>query len=836
MGKKILIVESPAKARTISRMLGSDYKIMASMGHVRDLPERSFGVDVQHDFAPIYTDNPRSKKVVADLRNAVKKAQEVYLAPDPDREGEAIAWHLSEVLKDDFKHDFKRVSFHEITRSAIEKALENSSAINMDLVDAQQARRVLDRIVGYQVSPLLWSRIVRGISAGRVQSVALRLVVERERAIQSFVPQEYWNISADFLAGSGAEFTAKLNKINENDCDIKNENQMKQIVDELNGKAGFSVSSINATHRQRSPQPPFTTSTMQQLANSQLHFSASATMRYAQQLYEGVDLGKGDAVGLITYMRTDSVNIAKEAQNSAIEYIKETFGAEYAPKTPNHYRSKGLAQEAHEAIRPTDVRRTPESLAGVLDSAQHKLYTLIWKRFVASQMAPAKLKQLAVDVTKTGAKGNRYTFRANAQVTLFPGFLAVFPDNKKEEAQEQMRLLSSLKENELCTAEKITPEQKFTEPPPRYTEASLIKELEENGIGRPSTYATILKTIQARNYVVREKSSLYPSELGFQVNDFLVAALPELFQVDFTRQMEEQLDRIEDGKVKWTNMLHTFYDQFTPWLEKAKAAGAVNADKSEMLLDLFKNIKWHEPVKVGRRTYDDKKFHDSIAQKYAGNHRLSPKQFASLVELGAKYADQIPNLDAVAEQIGATEELKAAKEKLAALQERLDEEKNIKLAGESPLLKVFQAFNDVKWEEPSGRRGRTFDDKKFFQSLNSQVESGRVLSDKQIDVLKKLAIKYRDSISDFNMVASELKIEEQPENNSANPGNQAEVEQLLAKLANVKEWAEPVKQGRRVYDDQAFYHSLSDQYNNGKTLSDKQIAALKKLADKYEAK
>ena len=836
MGKKILIVESPAKARTISRMLGSDYKIMASMGHVRDLPERSFGVDVQHDFAPIYTDNPRSKKVVADLRNAVKKAQEVYLAPDPDREGEAIAWHLSEVLKDDFKHDFKRVSFHEITRSAIEKALENSSAINMDLVDAQQARRVLDRIVGYQVSPLLWSRIVRGISAGRVQSVALRLVVERERAIQSFVPQEYWNISADFLAGSGAEFTAKLNKINENDCDIKNENQMKQIVDELNGKAGFSVSSINATHRQRSPQPPFTTSTMQQLANSQLHFSASATMRYAQQLYEGVDLGKGDAVGLITYMRTDSVNIAKEAQNSAIEYIKETFGAEYAPKTPNHYRSKGLAQEAHEAIRPTDVRRTPESLAGVLDSAQHKLYTLIWKRFVASQMAPAKLKQLAVDVTKTGAQGNRYTFRANAQVTLFPGFLAVFPDNKKEEAQEQMRLLSSLKENELCTAEKITPEQKFTEPPPRYTEASLIKELEENGIGRPSTYATILKTIQARNYVVREKSSLYPSELGFQVNDFLVAALPELFQVDFTRQMEEQLDRIEDGKVKWTNMLHTFYDQFTPWLEKAKAAGAVNADKSEMLLDLFKNIKWHEPVKVGRRTYDDKKFHDSIAQKYAGNHRLSPKQFASLVELGAKYADQIPNLDAVAEQIGATEELKAAKEKLAALQERLDEEKNIKLAGESPLLKVFQAFNDVKWEEPAGRRGRTFDDKKFFQSLYSQVESGRVLSDKQIDVLKKLAIKYRDSISDFNMVAGELKIEEQPENNSANPGNQSEVEQLLAKLANVKEWAEPVKQGRRVYDDQAFYHSLSDQYNNGKTLSDKQIAALKKLADKYEAK
>ncbi len=833
MSKKLLIVESPTKARTISRMLGADYKIMASMGHVRDLPERSFGVDVQNNFAPMYTDNSRSKKVVADLRSAVKKATEVYLAPDPDREGEAIAWHLSEVLKNDFKGDFKRVTFHEITRQAIERALENSSVINMDLVDAQQARRVLDRIVGYQVSPLLWSRIARGISAGRVQSVALRLVVERERAIQAFEPQEYWNIQADFKGANGAEFSAKLFKINGKDCEIPNADTARKVLADLNDKNPFAVSAITVNNRSRAAQPPFTTSTLQQFANSQLHFSASATMRYAQQLYEGVDLGKnGETVGLITYMRTDSVNIAKEAQMAAAEFIAGNYGKEYCPAKFNYFKSKGLAQEAHEAIRPTDVNRTPESLAGVLDSAQLKLYSLIWKRFVASQMAPAKLKQLAVDVCKTAGSKQEYQFRANAQITVFPGFLAVFPDNKKEEAAEHMNRLASLKEQEPCQAENILDEQKFTEPPPRYTEASLIKELEENGIGRPSTYATILKTIQARNYVVREKNSLLPSELGFQVNDFLIAALPKLFQVDFTRGMEQKLDEVEDGKIKWTNMLHTFYDQFTPWLSEAKAAGAVDADKSVVLLDLLKNVKWNAPVKAGRKVYDDKKFYDSIAKKYTDSNRLSLKQFVSLLELAAKYEDELPDLSATAEKIGATDELTAAREKAAAVREKAQNAG--KTTGENLYADIFAAFGKVKWDEPVSRRGRSFDEKKFFGSLESQAESGKVLSDKQLDVLRKMAVKYREQLSSYELVAEKLKIQEAANVPADAAANQQEVADLLAKLKGVTTWTEPVKQGRRVYDDQAFFKSLEEQYTGGKTLSDRQIAALKKLAGKYD--
>lgn len=832
MSKKILIVESPTKAKTITRMLGSDYKIVASMGHVRDLPERSFGVDVQHDFAPIYTDNARSKKIVSDLKSAVKKADEVYLAPDPDREGEAIAWHLSEVLKDSFKGEFKRVTFHEITKQAIERALDNSTEINMNLVDSQQARRVLDRIVGYQVSPLLWSRITRGISAGRVQSVALRLVVERERAIQAFIPEEYWTIMADFTGESGANFSAKLFKVNGKDCSITNREAADKVLADLNDSVAFEIGNIGSSNRNRSPQPPFTTSTMQQLANSQLHFSASASMRYAQQLYEGVDLGAGEVVGLITYMRTDSVNIAKEAQFAASDYIKSAFGEDYAPAKFNYYKSKGLAQEAHEAIRPTDVNRTPDSLKGVLDSAQLKLYTLIWKRFVASQMTPAKLKQLSVDVVKKANSGESYQFRANAQITLFPGFLAVSPDNKKEEAAEQMKLLSSLKEQEICKANSIDEEQKFTEPPSRFTEASLIKELEENGIGRPSTYATILKTIQAREYVIREKNSLSPSELGFQVNDLLVEALPELFQVDFTRGMEEQLDEIEDGKITWTDMLRGFYDQFSPWLSNAKLAGSVDADRAVVMLGLLKDIKWNEPVKVGRRVYDDKKFYDSIAQKYESSKCLSVKQFASLLDLAAKYEEQVPTIAEVAEQLNATEELQQAREKAAQIRER--SAVNAEGGGENRYAEVFAALANIKFDEPAApRRGRSFDEKKFFLSLQSQAEGGRIFSDKQMDVLRKITLKYRDQVADFDKVAKLIQIDESapaPENTSVNA---TEVTELLDKLKGVTNWAEPVKQGRRVYDDQAFYKSLLDQHASGKTLSDRQVAALKKLVNKY---
>ncbi|MDD4817558.1 MAG: type I DNA topoisomerase [Victivallaceae bacterium] len=832
MSKKLLIVESPTKAHTISRMLGNDYKIMASMGHVRDLPERSFGVDIQHDFAPMYTDNVRSRKVVSELKSAVKKAGEVYLAPDPDREGEAIAWHLSELLKDDFRGEFKRVTFHEITRQAIERALANSGTINMALVDAQQARRVLDRIVGYQVSPLLWSRIARGISAGRVQSVALRLVVERERQIKAFVPQEYWNIAVRLFNPKNAEFTAKLLKIDGVECELDNQAAAAAAVAGLSGAGEFTVTDIAESRRQRSAQPPFTTSTMQQFANSQLHFSASATMRYAQQLYEGVDLGKGEAVGLITYMRTDSVNIAKEAQTAAHDYIAATYGAEYCPAKPNVYKSKALAQEAHEAIRPTDVNRTPDSLAGVLDSAQLKLYTLIWTRFVASQMAPAKMKLLAVDVTKTAVDGLEYRLRANAQQTVFSGFTAVFPDKgRDEENADYMKILSALAKGMDCPLSAVDSEQKFTEPPPRFSEATLIKELEENGIGRPSTYATILKTIQARDYVVREKNSLVPSELGCQVNDLLVAALPDLFQVAFTRKMEKELDEIEAGKIKWTKMLHGFYDQFTPWLDNAKAAGAVEGETSELMLNLLRGVKWAEPVKVGRRVYDDGKFFDSIAQKYESNHRLSQKQYVSLMELAAKYDEQLPELKAIAEKLGATELLAAAREKLAELKRRSEKTGGV---GDPDRYKtVFAAFDSVKWEPAVTRRGRSFDDRKFFLSLREQGEAGRTLSEKQLEVLKKLAVKYRSGIADFEKLGAELGIQERPADEAAGSGNSGEVAALLERLKGVREWAEPIKQGRRIYDDQAFFKSLAEQFGNGKILSDKQVAALKKLAVKY---
>ncbi|MEA4863708.1 MAG: type I DNA topoisomerase [Victivallaceae bacterium] len=835
MSKKLLIVESPTKARTITRMLGTDYKIMASMGHVRDLPERSFGVDIQHDFAPIYTDTPRSRKVVADLKSAVKRAGEVYLAPDPDREGEAIAWHLSELLKEDFKKDFKRVTFHEVTKQAIERALEHPGSINMALVDSQQARRVLDRIVGYQVSPLLWSRITRGISAGRVQSVALRLVVERERQILAFESEEYWNISAMMKADSGAEFAAKLVKINGSDTELHNEADAAAAVTDLLDNTPFVIEAVSTSKRQRTAPPPFTTSTMQQFANSALHFSASATMRYAQQLYEGVNLGQSEAVGLITYMRTDSVNIAREAQLSALDFIAATYGAEYRPAKPNFFRSKGLAQEAHEAIRPTDVRRTPESLSGVLDSAQLKLYTLIWNRFVASQMSPARIKALAVDTVKTAASGKTYLLRSNAQVTEFPGFLAVFPEKNKEESIENMRLLSSLEKNSGCAVKSVDPEQKFTEPPPRYTEATLIKELEENGIGRPSTYATILKTIQARAYVVREKNALVPSELGFQVNDLLVEALPELFQVAFTRKMEGELDEIEAGKIRWTKMLHSFYNQFQPWLENAKAAGAADANESVRMLDLLGGVKWNEPVKVGRKVYDDRKFFDSIAQKYAANSRLSQKQFVSLVELAAKYRDQLPGAEDVVKDLGAEAEFNAACDKVIALRERAAAAAT---TGDPERYRdIFKAFDQVKWEAPTARRGRSFDDRKFFLSLEEQAESGRTLSDKQLGVLRKLAMKYRQNIADFDALSAKLNLgaeEKEPAAPAEQTGGDDGVRALLDKFAKVANWAEPVRRGRRVYDDQAFYKSLADQFANGKNLSEKQVAALRKLATKYE--
>jgi len=841
-GKKLLIVESPTKARTITRMVGNDFNIMASMGHIRDLPERELGVDIEHDFAPQYVAAGRSGKVVSELKAAARKADEIYLAPDPDREGEAIAWHLQEVLRNDFKGDFKRVTFHEITRSAIEKALASNGAVNMDLVDAQQARRVLDRLVGYRISPLLWSRVAKGSSAGRVQSVALRLIVEREREIKAFQPEEYWVFKLKLIAESGVEFTVKLARIDGKNFRIDNVTDAAALLDAVLNHRSCQVGNIDRSKRLRNAPPPFTTSTLQQVANQQLRFSASNTMRVAQSLYEGVELGSRGAVGLITYMRTDSVNIAAEARAAAAAFIRENYGKEFYPERANFFKSKSGAQEAHEAIRPTDVTRTPESLKDFLDSQQLKLYTLIWKRFVASQMAKAEFAQLNVSVYVQGADAHLYDFRAAASSVIFPGFMKVLgnlsaaDDNDDESAVDASGALAKLHDHEPCRISDTLKEQKFTEPPPRFTEATLIKELEENGIGRPSTYATILQTIQNRKYTAKVQNKLEPTELGCRVTDFLVQMLPTLFDVKFTSQMEAELDEVEAGTRKWTEMMKEFYGDFQQWLASARDFGAVEGDKLNILIEAMKNIEFAPAEKNGRFVRDDRKFFNSIASKLARQAKLTEKQFNALLDLAIIYQDQLPDLQKLSQEAGFAEELQAACERFEAkkLKDAQAASQGLDTAG---LLKLFAAFDKVEFAEPTVRRGRTFDDKKFFDSLRTQAESGKLLSSKQLEALGKIALRYRENIVDYPSVAAVLNLPDDTElaaEESANTVVNDEIARLLEGLAQVTEWAAPERKGRRTYDDKSFYQSLAEQFNNGRKLSDKQLAALKKLAEKYQ--
>ena len=812
---KLLIVESPTKARTIGRMLGKEYAIMASMGHIRDLPEREFGIDIAHGFAPQYVDTARSKAVVRDLRAAAKKADEIYLAPDPDREGEAIAWHLEEVLDRSTKAPFYRVSFHEITRGAIERALQEKGEINRNLVDAQQARRVLDRIVGYQVSPLLWSRVEKGSSAGRVQSVALRLVVERERAIGAFTPEEYWVFSAVFQTESGEKFSARLFKIDAKEFRIgSGEDAAKLLEAVLHGDVP-QVSSVTVSERRRFAPAPFTTSTLQQAANVSLHYSATNTMRYAQQLYEGMDIGEGGAVGLITYMRTDSVTIAREAQIAAAAFI-----------------------------RPTDVRRTPEAMAPYLDPMQLKLYSLIWRRFVASQMTPAVQNLTTVDVGIAGADARNYTFRATATVPVFPGFSKVYEEvSKRKDETREAEVLGKLRETQPLTIHDVEKEQKFTEPPPRYSEAALIKELEENGIGRPSTYATILRTIQDRKYVSREQGKLVPTELGFSVCDFLVEKLPALFDIGFTARMEQQLDEVEEGKVGWTDMMADFYAQFVPWLEAAKNSDLPPADEAEALLSLFDHVTFEAAQKVGKRTYDDGKFCRSLREKFDADGKITARQYQALISLAAKYASQLEaGLNALPEKLRSAVE--AAVVLRAEREEKRDRAEAACASAEYPAL--FAAFDKVNFE-PVTKRGRfSYDDRKFFDSLRKQALSGRALSEKQLGALRKMAQKYHGELTDPALVDRLLgtgAAEAPAAGEGAAAGEAAaapvaspETERLLEGLKAVTQWAEPVKRGRFTYDDKAFYESLAKQYAAGRRFSEKQQAALAKMAAKYGVK
>ncbi len=584
MAKNLVVVESPAKAKTINKYLGRDFIVKASIGHIKDLPSKGLGVDVQNDFEPTYEIIPDSrkrnnKKIVADLKKTAKAAAAIYLAADPDREGEAICQHLAEeIVPKKPAVPAYRVMFNEITKRAVQQAFEQPKQIDEHLVDAQQARRVLDRLVGYKVSPLLCRSIGGRLSAGRVQSVALRMVVEREREIEAFVKTEYWTITANLVGKQPPAFDARLLKVGEQtiktsgfDQDLKKneiligeEVQAKEIVAEAQQQA-FVVKEVTTKERKRNPVPPFITSKLQQEASRKLGFPVKRTMVIAQRLYEGIELGDEGSVGLITYMRTDSTRVGEAALAEARQFIQGQYGANYLPEKAAHYRSKKDAQDAHEAIRPTDVARTPDSLAKYLKPEELKLYRLIWQRFVASQMMPALFDQTTIDI-----QAGRFVFRATGSVLKFDGFLKVYQEGRDEKAEdEEERRLPLVTEGEALKLNKIEPEQHFTEPPPRYTEATLVKALEEKGIGRPSTYAAIMTTIQDREYVEKKEGRFHPTALGKTVNDVLIeGGFDDLFNETYTARMEEELDEIEEGKLKWTDALHEFYDKFKQDLAK----------------------------------------------------------------------------------------------------------------------------------------------------------------------------------------------------------------------------------------------------------------------------
>jgi len=562
---KLVIVESPAKARTVGRFLGKAYKVQASVGHVRDLLRSQLSVDVDNNFAPKYRVPNEKRPIVKELKVLSDEADEVYLATDPDREGEAIAWHLLESAEIDDKRAH-RVVFHEITKPAIDEAFSHSRNINMDLVNAQQARRVLDRLVGYNLSPLLWRKVRGRLSAGRVQSVALRLIVEREREIDEFIPVEYWTIAAEFQPeGIDQTFIAKLVKINGSDPTLETESNVQPILSDME-QASYYISKIKRGQRKRNPFAPFITSTLQQEASRRLGFTARRTMALAQQLYEGIDTGDVGEIGLITYMRTDSTNVSPLAQKEARDFISKRYGNNFLPESPNIYKTQSRgAQEAHEAIRPTSVFRQPEALREFLSRDQYRLYQLIWKRFVASQMSSAIFDTLSVEILGKSSQ-HKYLLRASGSTLKFPGFLIVYEEIKDEEenSEEESAIIpEGISERQPLLLVRLLPEQHFTQPPPRYSEATLVKVLEEYGIGRPSTYAPILGTIQNRGYVIRDSKKLIPTETGFLVNDLLVENFPDVLNVDFTSHLEADLDRIAIGEIEWVDVVRNFYEPFS---------------------------------------------------------------------------------------------------------------------------------------------------------------------------------------------------------------------------------------------------------------------------------
>jgi DNA topoisomerase I len=565
--KNLLIVESPAKAKTIGRYLGKGFTVKASIGHIVDLPKKTLGVEIAKDFRPEYQVMPEKKKVAKEIQDAAKKADMIYLAPDPDREGEAIAWHIANLVSEAHK-PVKRVLINEITKAAVQDAIAHAGEIDQNRFEAQQARRILDRLVGYQISPLLWRKIQTGLSAGRVQSVAVRLICEREREIQAFVVEEYWSIGGLFKAAAPPEFMAKFIEFKAEKIKIPDQASAEKFEKELLGLS-YQVAKIEKKEKQKKPPEPFITARLQQEASKRFGFTGKKTMAVAQQLYEGVDLGDEGRIGLITYMRTDSVRVNAQAVEVARAKIAELFGPQYVPEKPNVYKSKKAAQDAHEAIRPTMIDHTPDKIKNFLTPEQNKLYRMIYERFLASQMKPALFDQTSIDLAASD-----YLFRATGTIIKFPGFLALWQEPEKEKAEgeengDEAKKLPDLKVGDSLALLSLEKKQHFTQPPARYNEASLIRELEEKGIGRPSTYAQIVSTIQDRKYVVKEKNAFHPTELGFLVNDILIRSFPGLLDVKFTAQMEDRLDLVEEGKLKWDSLLKDFYVGFAKELQEA---------------------------------------------------------------------------------------------------------------------------------------------------------------------------------------------------------------------------------------------------------------------------
>ncbi len=563
MGQKLVIVESPAKAKTIGRFLGRNYKVEASMGHIRDLPKSQIGVDVEKGFEPKYITIRGKGEILSKIRKEAKNADKIFLATDPDREGEAISWHLAHILHID-ENEPCRIEFNEITKQAIKNAIKTPRKINMKLVDAQQARRVLDRLVGYKISPLLWRKVKKGLSAGRVQSVATRMICDREQQILDFVPEEYWTIDGNFLDPvSGKIFQARFSGTKTEKLELPNEEEVKKIIEALTD-VEFQVVRVRKGEKKRNAPPPFTTSSLQQEASRKLGFTTRRTMMVAQQLYEGIDIKGEGTVGLVSYIRTDSTRISQEAQGNALDYIQHQFGAEYAPETPNQYKGRRSAQDAHEAIRPTSINRNPDAIKDSLSRDQYKLYKIIYERFLASQMTPARYDTLSIHI-----QGDQFLFKAYGSHLIFPGYTKVYEEGRDDNEEERDTQLPLLEEGQKIKLRELLPEQHFTQPPSRYTEASLVKALEEDGIGRPSTYAPTISTILARGYIRREKKNLIPTELGMIVTDLMKKYFKDIVDIQFTAEMENKLDGVEEGITDWKRVIEEFYQPFVKTLSEA---------------------------------------------------------------------------------------------------------------------------------------------------------------------------------------------------------------------------------------------------------------------------